>query len=117
MATVLPFHRAVLDDPAFTAADGAFEVHTRWIETEFVNTIEPYAGDIRAPTERTSDARQEIVAEVNGRRVTVTLPAEFAVHRAVPPPPATTARRGRSRLMPRPPPAATRCSPRCRAPW
>ena len=44
MATVLPFHRAVLDDPAFTAVDGAFDVHTRWIETEFVNTIEPFAG-------------------------------------------------------------------------
>ena len=35
MPTVLPFHRAVLDDPAFTAADGDFGVHTRWIETEF----------------------------------------------------------------------------------
>ena len=37
MPTVLPFHRAVLDDPAFTAADGDFGVHTRWIETEFDN--------------------------------------------------------------------------------
>ena len=44
MATVLPFHLAVLDDPAFTAADGVFDVHTRWIETEFVNTIEPFTG-------------------------------------------------------------------------
>ncbi len=80
MATVLPFHRAVLDDPAFTAADGAFDVHTRWIETEFVNTIEPYAGESAADG-RTGDPRQEIVAEVNGRRVTVTLPAEFAAPR------------------------------------
>jgi len=94
MATVLPFHRAVLDEPAFTAADGAFEVHTRWIETEFVNTIEPYAGDIAADG-GTSDARQEIVAEVNGRRVTVTLPAEFAAPRG-PAATRTTARRGRS---------------------
>src|SRR5699024_2338693 len=34
MATVLPFHRAVVSDPAFAAEDGQFTVHTRWIETE-----------------------------------------------------------------------------------
>ncbi len=77
MATVLPFHRAVLDDPAFTAADGVFDVHTRWIETEFVNTIEPFTGTGAAA--EPTDPRQEIVAEVNGRRVTVSLPAEFAL--------------------------------------
>ena len=44
MPTVTPFHRAVLDDPAFVAADGHFGVHTRWIETEFSGVIEPYAG-------------------------------------------------------------------------
>ena len=41
MPTVLPFHRAVVRDPAFTAEP--FQVHTRWIETEFNNTIEPYS--------------------------------------------------------------------------
>jgi acetyl-CoA/propionyl-CoA carboxylase biotin carboxyl carrier protein len=35
MPTVLPFHRAVVTDPAFTAEDGSLRVHTRWIETEF----------------------------------------------------------------------------------
>ncbi|MGH3241391.1 MAG: acetyl-CoA carboxylase biotin carboxylase subunit, partial [Spirillospora sp.] len=51
MPTVLPFHRAVLDDPAFVPADetAPFTVHTRWIETEFDNQIPPYetpvAGD------------------------------------------------------------------------
>jgi len=78
MATVLPFHRAVLDEPAFTAADGSFAVHTRWIETEFDNTLPPYdPASLAIPAE--SGGRQEIVAEVNGRRVTVTLPAELAV--------------------------------------
>ena len=47
MPTVLPFHRAVLDDPAFTAADGHFGVHTRWIETEFGGEIAPYDGPER----------------------------------------------------------------------
>ena len=46
MPTVVPFHRAVLDDPAFTAADGHFGVHTRWIETEFTGEIAPYAGPV-----------------------------------------------------------------------
>jgi len=49
MATVLPFHRAVLDDKAFNGWAGRFRVHTRWIETEFVNTIEPFAGAPGAP--------------------------------------------------------------------
>jgi acetyl-CoA/propionyl-CoA carboxylase biotin carboxyl carrier protein len=80
MATVLPFHRAVLDDPAFTAVDGVFDVHTRWIETEFVNSIEPFTGAAAdAADAEPAGPRQEIVAEVNGRRVTVSLPAELAV--------------------------------------
>ncbi|HEY7814456.1 MAG TPA: biotin carboxylase N-terminal domain-containing protein [Nakamurella sp.] len=76
MATVLPFHRAVLDEPAFTAADGAFAVHTRWIETEFDNSLAPFDPASAVPAGE-AGARQEVVAEVNGRRVTVTLPPEF----------------------------------------
>jgi acetyl-CoA/propionyl-CoA carboxylase biotin carboxyl carrier protein len=69
---VVPFHRAVLDDPAFTAADGDFGVHTRWIETEFTGTIAPYAGAAEAgePQERSS-----VVVEVNGKRLEVVVPA------------------------------------------
>jgi acetyl-CoA/propionyl-CoA carboxylase biotin carboxyl carrier protein len=72
MPTVVPFHRAVLDDPAFTAADGTFSVHTRWIETEFTGTIAPYDGPAATaePEERTS-----VVVEVNGHRLQVVLPA------------------------------------------
>src|ERR1700761_1354173 len=42
LPTVIPFHKAVLNDPAFVAADGAesFTVHTRWIETEWDNQVE-----------------------------------------------------------------------------
>ncbi|GAB3714655.1 acetyl/propionyl/methylcrotonyl-CoA carboxylase subunit alpha [Mariniluteicoccus flavus] len=73
MPTVIPFHRAVLDDPAYTATNGDFGVHTRWIETEFDNTIEPYAGtaaDAPEAVEKTS-----VVVEVNGKRIEVKLPA------------------------------------------
>jgi acetyl-CoA/propionyl-CoA carboxylase biotin carboxyl carrier protein len=75
MPSVLPFHQAVLTDPAFVAADGHFGVHTRWIETEFVSTIEPYVGTIGAtePAENST-----YVVEVNGRRLEVRLPSSLA---------------------------------------
>ena len=44
LATVIPFHRAVVSDPAFIGDDDGFTVHTRWIETEWNNTVEPFTG-------------------------------------------------------------------------
>ena len=77
MPTVLPFHRAVVADPAFAPADPhqPFSVHTRWIETEFGNTIEPWPGDGAAPDE--PDARERIVVEVGGKRLEVCCPPGF----------------------------------------
>ncbi|AOS65529.1 acetyl/propionyl/methylcrotonyl-CoA carboxylase subunit alpha [Actinoalloteichus hymeniacidonis] len=75
MATVLPFHRTVVDDPAFTAVD-KFSVHTRWIETEFENTIAAFENPSEAPD--SAEARQNLVVEVGGRRLEVSLPAGFA---------------------------------------
>jgi len=82
MPTVLPFHRAVVRDPAFAPADAEapFTVHTRWIETEFDNTIEPYAGgsaDAAEPAE--PGERRTVVVEVGGKRLEVVLPADLAV--------------------------------------
>jgi acetyl-CoA/propionyl-CoA carboxylase biotin carboxyl carrier protein len=74
LATVLPFDRAIVRDPAFTGADG-FTVHTRWIETEFDNTIAPHVGGTE-PAE--PEPRRTITVEVGGRRLEVTLPAELA---------------------------------------
>ena len=72
MATVLPFHRMIVRDPAFTSEP--FSVHTRWIETEFNNTIPPFdaaaAADAGAAAER-----ETIVVEVGGKRLEVSLPA------------------------------------------
>ncbi|MFE7720235.1 acetyl/propionyl/methylcrotonyl-CoA carboxylase subunit alpha [Nocardia rhizosphaerihabitans] len=70
VATTLPFHRAVLDDPAFTAAP--FTVHTRWIETGFDNRIA--AQDIAGETAPEPE-RETVVVEISGRRVEVSLPA------------------------------------------
>src|SRR5688572_33452768 len=46
MPTVIPFHRAVVDDPAFIGDGTAFTVYTTWIETDFDNQIEPYGGEV-----------------------------------------------------------------------
>jgi acetyl-CoA/propionyl-CoA carboxylase biotin carboxyl carrier protein len=73
MATALPFHRAVVRDPAFV--DEPFRVHTRWIETEFDNRIAPYAG---ASSADEAAPRERIVVEVDGKRLEVSLPAGFA---------------------------------------
>ena len=77
LATVLPFHRAVVRDEAFAPADPAavFTVHTRRIETEFTNTIEPHQGSDQTPAE---SPRERVVVEVGGRRLEVVLPAGFA---------------------------------------
>ncbi|WP_338918962.1 biotin carboxylase N-terminal domain-containing protein [Streptomyces hygroscopicus subsp. hygroscopicus] len=76
MATAIPFHRAVVKDPAFTS--DPFTIHTRWIETEFHNTIAPFtpAGTDEAeePT-----ARETVVVEVGGKRLEVSLPASLGV--------------------------------------
>ena len=76
MATALPFHRAVVSDAAFaTDDDTPFAVFTRWIETEFDNTIEPFAGG--ADPAEPEAPRETVVVEVGGRRLEVSLPAGF----------------------------------------
>ncbi|MCU1690346.1 MAG: acetyl-/propionyl-CoA carboxylase subunit alpha [Jatrophihabitantaceae bacterium] len=73
MATALPFHRAVVRDPAFTSSP--FTVFTRWIESEFVNEIPPFAG--AADAEDEAGPRETVVVEVGGKRLEVSLPAGF----------------------------------------
>jgi acetyl-CoA/propionyl-CoA carboxylase, biotin carboxylase, biotin carboxyl carrier protein len=78
LSTVIPFHRAVVSDPAFIGDDNGFSVHTRWIETEWNNTVEPFTGG--EPLEE-DDARprQKVVVEVGGRRLEVSLPGDLAL--------------------------------------
>ncbi|HZE32822.1 MAG TPA: biotin carboxylase N-terminal domain-containing protein [Actinoallomurus sp.] len=70
MPTVIPFHRTVVEDPAFT--DEPFRVHTRWIETEFDNRIAPYEG---AAEGEEPGEREKVTVEVGGKRIEVVLPA------------------------------------------
>ena len=84
MPTVIPFHRAVVDDPAYIGSSagqssatetGTFGVYTSWIETEFDNTLAPYSGGAEAaePAER-----EAVTVEVGGKRLEVSLPAGLA---------------------------------------
>ncbi|MDT5000528.1 MAG: acetyl-CoA/propionyl-CoA carboxylase, biotin carboxylase, biotin carboxyl carrier protein, partial [Mycobacterium sp.] len=78
LATVIPFHRAVVSDPAFIGDGQGFTVHTRWIETEWDNKIEPFTGG--APLdEEEALPRQKVVVEIGGRRVEVSLPGDLAI--------------------------------------
>jgi acetyl-CoA/propionyl-CoA carboxylase biotin carboxyl carrier protein len=91
MPTVLPFHRAVLEDPAFIGEP--FSVHTRWIETEFDNTIPPYDG---GPATEEPGERERVTVEVGGKRIEVVLPAGLGAG-AAPAAQGPGPRRGRGR--------------------
>jgi acetyl-CoA/propionyl-CoA carboxylase, biotin carboxylase, biotin carboxyl carrier protein len=78
LATVIPFHRAVVSDPAFIGDSEGFTVHTRWIETEWNNTVEPFTGGDPIEEEDTIP-RQTVVVEVGGRRLEVSLPGDLAI--------------------------------------
>jgi acetyl-CoA/propionyl-CoA carboxylase biotin carboxyl carrier protein len=72
MPTVIPFHAAVVQDPAFVGDADGFGIYTLWIESEFDNQIPPYdgvpgeAGDV--------GERQRLTVEVGGRRLEVVVP-------------------------------------------
>ncbi|NUU04803.1 biotin carboxylase N-terminal domain-containing protein [Leifsonia sp. C5G2] len=76
LPTVLPFHRAIVRDPAFAPQDGEpFSVYTRWIETEWVNEIEPWSGELG--NQPAAERRSNVVVEVGGKRIEVSLPAKL----------------------------------------
>ncbi|UED84481.1 acetyl/propionyl/methylcrotonyl-CoA carboxylase subunit alpha [Streptomyces profundus] len=82
MATVLPFHRDVVTDPAFAPEVNGrvgepFAVHTRWIETEYGNSL-PAFDSVPSEAEE-SGIRETVVVEVAGKRLEVSLPATLAM--------------------------------------
>jgi len=75
LPTVLPFHRLIVEEPAFTGdGDAEFSVHTRWIETEFDKEIEPWSGSLDVESDA-DDPYRTVVVEVEGRRLRVGVPA------------------------------------------
>jgi acetyl-CoA/propionyl-CoA carboxylase biotin carboxyl carrier protein len=80
LATALPFHRAIVEDPHFTEE---FKVYTSYIENEFINEIPAYAAN--EMDTQTKAAAEKLVAEVNGKRFEILVHAPEPVvkrHRA-----------------------------------
>ncbi|OUC78204.1 acetyl/propionyl/methylcrotonyl-CoA carboxylase subunit alpha [Gordonia lacunae] len=78
LATVIPFHRHIVSNPAFIGDGEKFDIYTKWIETDWENPIEPYTGG--EPIDEDEAApRQNVVVEVGGRRVEVSLPGDLAL--------------------------------------
>ncbi|KAA6430875.1 ATP-grasp domain-containing protein [Agrococcus sediminis] len=73
LPTVLPFHRRIVDHPAFAPAGGApFSIYTSWIETEFENDIPAWGGE---PGELGGpEPRRTVVVEADGKRIAVSMP-------------------------------------------
>ncbi len=71
LATALPFHRAIVNDPNFTKE---FKVYTSYIENEFKNDIQPFS--YKKGVAASHAASQKVVAEVNGHRFEVVVHSE-----------------------------------------
>ena len=76
LATALPFHRAIMEDPAFTEN---FTIHTSYIENEFKNEIPPFAQS--ALESQTHAASEHLVTEINGKRFEIFVHAPEPVHK------------------------------------
>ncbi|OWN89877.1 acetyl/propionyl/methylcrotonyl-CoA carboxylase subunit alpha [Corynebacterium diphtheriae] len=79
MPTVLPFHRHIVENPAFIGDGEKFDVYTKWIEEEWDNPIEPYVDPTDVDDEETALPSQKVVVEIDGRRVEIALPGDLAL--------------------------------------
>ncbi|MBM7460077.1 acetyl/propionyl/methylcrotonyl-CoA carboxylase subunit alpha [Rhodococcus coprophilus] len=79
LATVIPFHRHIVENPAFVGDGEKFDVYTKWIETDWENSIEPFTPGGAVEDEDEGLPRQNVVVEVGGRRVEVSLPGQFSL--------------------------------------
>ncbi|CAB0740969.1 acetyl/propionyl/methylcrotonyl-CoA carboxylase subunit alpha [Corynebacterium diphtheriae] len=79
MPTVLPFHRHIVENPAFIGDGEKFEVYTKWIEEEWNNPIEPYVDLTDVDDEEAALPSQKVVVEIDGRRVEIALPGDLAL--------------------------------------
>ncbi|MDQ1595924.1 MAG: acetyl-CoA/propionyl-CoA carboxylase, biotin carboxylase, biotin carboxyl carrier protein, partial [Arthrobacter pascens] len=75
--TVIPFDLAVVSNPDFAPAEGSFKVHTRWIETEFVNDLPAWTPAAAAADTEEAGERRTVVVEVGGKRLEVAIPASL----------------------------------------
>ena len=78
MPTVIPFHRHIVENPAFVGDESGFEVYTKWIEEVWDNPIEPFVDPADLPEDESTPAHK-VVVEVDGRRVEISLPGDLAI--------------------------------------
>ena len=76
LATALPFHRAIMEDPAFTEK---FSIYTSYIENEFKNEIPPFVHSVSES--QTHAAPEHLVTEINGKRFEIFVHAPEPVHK------------------------------------
>ncbi|SPJ39998.1 Biotin carboxylase [Corynebacterium diphtheriae] len=79
MPTVLPFHRHIVENPAFIGDGEKFDVYTKWIEEEWDNLIEPYVDPTEVDDEEAALPSQKVIVEIDGRRVEIALPGDLAL--------------------------------------
>lgn len=79
MPTVVPFHRHIVENPAFVGDDTHFDVYTKWIEEEWDNPIPPYVDPADAEEAEEATPNQKVVVEIDGRRVEIALPGDLAL--------------------------------------
>lgn len=77
LPTVLPFHRAIVNHASFIGDGKSFGIFTRWIESDWENNLEPWSGE--SSTLPTPEPLKEVVVEVNGKRVEVSVPKRLLV--------------------------------------
>ncbi|MGV0379208.1 ATP-binding protein [Corynebacterium lehmanniae] len=76
--TVIPFHQAILDNPAFVGDEDGFGVYTRWIEEEWDGELPSTpATDEDEDADTGAPARRTFAVEIDGRRIEVALPEEL----------------------------------------
>ncbi|RNE48786.1 acetyl/propionyl/methylcrotonyl-CoA carboxylase subunit alpha [Corynebacterium alimapuense] len=78
MPTVLPFHRHIVANDAFIGDGESFEVYTKWIEDSWDNPLEAFVDPADVDEEDAIPAHR-VVVEVDGRRVEISLPGDFAL--------------------------------------
>ncbi|GAA1472293.1 acetyl/propionyl/methylcrotonyl-CoA carboxylase subunit alpha [Corynebacterium felinum] len=79
MPTAIPFHRHIVENPAFVGDGEKFDVYTKWIEEEWDNPIPPYVDPAEAEEAEEATPSQKVVVEIDGRRVEIALPGDLAL--------------------------------------
>ncbi|QGU02740.1 Biotin carboxylase [Corynebacterium kalinowskii] len=79
MPTVLPFHRHIVENPAFVGDGEKFEVYTKWIEEVWDNPIPAYVDPADVEEDEEATPAQKVIVEIDGRRVEVALPGDLAI--------------------------------------